>query len=57
LKRIPCSVYFEYLPTGANISINKDAEFFPASLLKVPVAMAIAKKIDKREWDGIINWF
>lgn len=44
------SVYFEYLPTGANIAINKDAEFYPASLLKVPVAMAVAKKIDKGEW-------
>lgn len=44
------SVYFEYLPTGANISMNKDAEFFPASLLKTPVAMAVAKKIDKGEW-------
>lgn len=44
------SIYFEYLPTGANISINKDAEFFPASLFKVPVAMAAVKKIDKGEW-------
>ena len=39
------SIYFEYLPTGANIAINKDAEFYPASLLKVPVAVAGAKKI------------
>lgn len=44
------SVYFEYLSTGANIAINKDADFFPASLLKVPVAMAAAKKIEKEEW-------
>src|SRR3989344_4750530 len=44
------SVYFEYLPTGASISINKDAEFYPASLLKVPVAMTVAKKIEKGEW-------
>jgi len=44
------SVYFEYLPTGANISVNKDAEFYPASLLKTPVAIAVAKKIDKGEW-------
>lgn len=44
------SIYFEYLPTGANISINKDAEFWPASLLKLPVAMAAAKKIEKGEW-------
>ena len=38
------SIYFEYLPTGSNIAISKDAEFYPASLLKVPVAMAAAKK-------------
>jgi beta-lactamase class A len=44
------SVYFEYLPTGGNIAISKDAEFYPASLLKVPVAMAAAKKIEKGEW-------
>lgn len=44
------SIYFEFLNTGANISISKDAEFFPASLLKLPVAMAVAKKIEKGEW-------
>src|SRR3989344_8524517 len=44
------SIYFEYLPTGASIAINKDAEFYPASLLKVPVAMAVAKKIERGEW-------
>ena len=44
------SVYFEYLPTGSNIAISKDAEFYPASLLKVPVAMVVAKKIEKGDW-------
>lgn len=44
------SIYFEYLLTGSNIAINKDTEFYPASLLKVPVAMAVAKKIERREW-------
>lgn len=44
------SIYFEYLPTGANIAINKDAEFYPASLLKLPVAMAVAKRIDEGQW-------
>ncbi|MEK7097552.1 MAG: serine hydrolase [Patescibacteria group bacterium] len=44
------SIYFEMLNTGANIAINKDAEFWPASLLKVPVSMAVAKKIEKGEW-------
>lgn len=45
------SVYFEALNTGANISINKDAEFFPASLLKVPLIMAVVKKIERGEWE------
>ena len=44
------SIYFEYLPTGSNVSINKDAEFYPASLLKVPITMTVAKKIEKGEW-------
>lgn len=44
------SLYFEYLPTGSNIAINKDAEFYPASLVKVPIAMAVAKKIERGEW-------
>src|SRR3989344_4446409 len=44
------SIYCEYLPTGSNISINKDTEFYPASLLKVPITMAVAKKIEKGEW-------
>lgn len=44
------SIYFEYLSTGSNITINKDAEFWPASLLKIPVAMAVVKKIEKKEW-------
>jgi len=44
------SIYFEYLPTGASIAINKEAEFFPASLTKVPAAMAVAKKIERGEW-------
>ncbi len=44
------SIYFEYLPTGANITVNRDAEFWPASLLKVPVAMAAVKKIENGIW-------
>lgn len=44
------SIYFEYLPTGANIVISKDAEFFPASLLKVPLIMAVIKKIEQGDW-------
>lgn len=44
------SIYFEFLNTGSNISISKDAEFFPASLLKVPVAMSAVKKIENKTW-------
>lgn len=44
------SIYFEYLPTGANISINKDEKIWPASLIKIPVAMAIMKKIQDNDW-------
>lgn len=49
-KNKKVSMYFEVLNTGANIAINKDEEFFPASLLKVPLAMAVAKKIERGEW-------
>lgn len=44
------SLYFEFLNTGANISVNKDVDFYPASLLKLPVAMAAVKKIEKGQW-------
>lgn len=44
------SLYFEYLPTGANISVNKDEEIWPASLIKIPVAMAVMKKIENGKW-------
>lgn len=44
------SVYFEFLNTGSNISISKDAEFFPASLLKLPIAMASVKNIEEGKW-------
>ncbi len=45
------SVYIEYLNTGANISINPDIYIWPASLTKVPLAMAVVKKIEKGEWE------
>ena len=41
------SVYFEYLPSGVSIGINEKDEFVQASLIKVPVAMAIYKEITK----------
>jgi beta-lactamase class A len=44
------SIYFEYLPTGANIAVNKDEKIWPASLIKIPVAMAIMKKVQEKKW-------
>lgn len=44
------SIYFEYFPTGANIAIHKDEKIWPASLIKIPVAMAIMKKVNDKKW-------
>lgn len=41
------SMYFEYLPTGANFSLNKDEKMWPASLIKIPFSMVVMKKIEK----------
>ena len=43
-------VYFEYLNTGANISINQDKRFWPASLSKMPTALVVMKKIERGDW-------
>lgn len=45
------SVYVEYLNTGANISINPSHYMWPASLAKVPLAMAVLKKVEQGEWN------
>ncbi|HMQ02216.1 MAG TPA: class A beta-lactamase-related serine hydrolase [Candidatus Doudnabacteria bacterium] len=44
------SLYFEYLPTGANITLNRDERIWPASLIKIPVAMAAMKKVETGLW-------
>ncbi len=44
------SVYFEYLNTGANISVNNDVAIWPASLAKLPLAMGVMKKIETKKW-------
>jgi len=44
------SLYFEFLNTGANISINQGLKIWPASLPKVPLAMAVMKKVERGEW-------
>jgi beta-lactamase class A len=43
-------VYFEFLNTGANVSINQDERFWPASLSKMPTALAVMKKVENGEW-------
>jgi beta-lactamase class A len=44
------SLYFEYLNTGGNISINQDSRILPASLNKLPLSMVVMKKVEKGEW-------
>lgn len=44
------SVYFEFLNTGSNIQINNDSRFYPASLVKLPTAMAVMKKVESGKW-------
>lgn len=44
------SIYVEYLNTGANIAINQDTYIFPASLLKLPIALTVMKKVELGEW-------
>jgi len=42
----PIGIYFEYLPTGVSIGINEKDSFVMASLLKVPVVMAVYRQIE-----------
>lgn len=44
------SIYYEFLNTGANIQINNDVRFYPASLVKIPSAMVAMKKVERGEW-------
>jgi len=44
------SIYFETLNSGANIQINNDTRYYPASLVKLPAAMVVMKKIEKGQW-------
>lgn len=48
--QVSASVYIEYLNTGSNISIHPDKSLWPASLAKVPLAMAVMKKIEDGQW-------
>lgn len=40
-------VYVTDLPTGKTASLNPHAEFYGASTLKVPIAMAVLKRVDE----------
>lgn len=42
-------IYFEYLPSGTSIGINEKEAFYPASLLKLPIVIAIYRKIQNGE--------
>jgi len=43
-------VYFEFLNTGANVSINQDTRFWPASLSKMPTVFVVMKRIEEGKW-------
>jgi beta-lactamase class A len=43
------SLYLQDITTGATLGINENQGFFPASLLKIPIMMAILKKVDNQE--------
>lgn len=43
-------VYFEFLNTGANVSINQDARFWPASLSKMPTIFVVMKRVEEGKW-------
>lgn len=43
-------LYFEFLNTGSNVSINQESRFWPASLSKMPSALAVMKKVENGEW-------
>jgi len=49
-KDVDVSIYYEFLNTGANISINPDMRYYSASLAKLPVAMVVMKKVEAGEW-------
>lgn len=49
-KDFDITVYYEFLNTGANISVNPDMRFYGASLVKLPVAMVAMKKVERGEW-------
>lgn len=49
-KEVQIGLYFEFLNTGSNISINADERFWPASLTKVPLALAVMGTVQSNIW-------
>lgn len=45
------SVYFEYLPSGVSIGVNEKESYLFASLLKVPLVMAVYKEVSVNQLD------
>jgi beta-lactamase class A len=43
-------IYLEFLNTGANISINQDVRFWPASLSKMPTIFIVMKRVEEGKW-------
>ncbi len=50
LPKDSVTIYMEFLNTGANISINNETKMWPASLAKLPLAMAVTKKVQDGKW-------
>lgn len=48
---VPLGIYFEYLPSGVSIGVNEKEDYLLASLLKVPMIMAIYHNINTGELD------
>lgn len=46
------SIYYEQVKSGANISVHKNLQLFPASLSKLVQAILITKKVE----DGTLTW-
>lgn len=50
IKKYPqfaIGIYFESLQSGAWVGLNEKEEFYPASLLKIPIAMTFLKKVEE----------
>lgn len=46
-QNVQIGVYFEYLPSGTSIGVNEKMEVRLASLIKIPVVMAVYKQIER----------